>query len=48
MSLLKVLVLVLAHVLLSNVPPNFGSKIEDLSCTDDGEPSEKSHGASDC
>ena len=33
-------------VLLNHVACNFSSKVENLHSTDDGEPSEKSHGAS--
>ena len=32
----------------NDVPYNFSGKVEDLHCTDDGESSEKSHGASNC
>ena len=35
-------------VLLEEFPSNFCGKVKNLHCTDDGEPSEKSHGASNC
>ena len=33
-------------ILLKDVPSNFSSKVENFHCTDDGESSEESHGAS--
>ena len=35
-------------VLLKNAPSKFSGKVDDFHRTDDGEPSEKSHGASNC
>ena len=33
---------------LKNIPYDFPRKVDNFDCTDDGEPSEKSHGATNC